>query len=271
MKKIYDCFIIRDELDVLELRLKILENKVDKFVICEADRTFTNLPKPYNFVENYHRFQRWEDKIIYVPIELDNTGLDFSKKDIKFTPNSPAWQFEYQQRNAMVYGLKDANLDDLLMFGDVDEIPNPDCIEFVKTPTIHIMDFFYYYVNNRSIGPQDKLWAGTSMLTKKDFNNFPSIQHIRENSSQLFKHIKSGWHWSYLGGKSVIKNKIKSFSHTEYNNEIFLGDTHIEKCLNTGKDIFNRPQMNFEIININKIYSKKILDVLKTFPNFIFK
>ena len=39
---IYDCFTFRDEFDMLEIRLRILDRVVDKFVICEADRTFTN-------------------------------------------------------------------------------------------------------------------------------------------------------------------------------------------------------------------------------------
>ena len=49
---IYDCFTFRDEFDMLEIRLRILDRVVDKFVICEADRTFTNQPKPYNFLAN---------------------------------------------------------------------------------------------------------------------------------------------------------------------------------------------------------------------------
>ena len=79
---IYDCFTFRDEFDMLEIRLRILDRVVDKFVICEADRTFTNQPKPYNFLANKDRFKQWEDKIIYLPVELNDEGLDFSKNTL---------------------------------------------------------------------------------------------------------------------------------------------------------------------------------------------
>ena len=64
---IYDCFIFRDELDILEIRLNILNNVVDRFVICEANKTFTNQLKPYNFYNNSKRFEKFLDKIIYLP------------------------------------------------------------------------------------------------------------------------------------------------------------------------------------------------------------
>ncbi|MGN1154116.1 MAG: hypothetical protein ACI4S3_08810 [Candidatus Gastranaerophilaceae bacterium] len=36
-----------------------------------------------------------------------------------------------------------------------------------------------------------------------------------------------GWHFSYLGGIDSIVNKIKSFSHQEYNKAKYLDKTHI--------------------------------------------
>lgn len=268
MKKIYDCVIIRDELDILELRLKILNDKVDKFVICEADKTFTNISKPYTFLENFSRFEKWQDKIIYLPIELDDSGLNFSKKDTEFNPKSAAWQFEYQQRNALIYGLENIDSDDIIMLGDVDEIPNPENIKDIQNPTSCVMSFYYYFINNKSIGPQDKIWRGTTILKGSHLKQFPSIQYIRENAWS-FSQVIGGWHWSYLGGKEVIKNKIQSFSHTEYNNESFYNDNHIEYCLNHGKDIFNRSSMNFQIIDIYHEYPSEILKILQEYPKFL--
>ena len=105
---IYDCFTFRDEFDMLEIRLRILDKVVDKFVICEADRTFTNQPKPFNFQEHQNRFKQWEDKIIYLPVELDDDGLDFSIKDTKYNPYSAAWMLEGQQRSGLILGLSEA-------------------------------------------------------------------------------------------------------------------------------------------------------------------
>jgi len=40
MKKIYDCVLFFNELETLELRLEILNDIVDKFVIVESTVTF---------------------------------------------------------------------------------------------------------------------------------------------------------------------------------------------------------------------------------------
>ncbi len=37
--KIYDCFIFFNELDLLEMRFRILDTMVDYFVLVEATRT----------------------------------------------------------------------------------------------------------------------------------------------------------------------------------------------------------------------------------------
>lgn len=77
--RVFDCFPFFNELDLLELRMRMLDDVVDYFVLAEADRTYSNQPKPLIFAENRDRFDRWKDRIIYVQAELDPTGLDFSR------------------------------------------------------------------------------------------------------------------------------------------------------------------------------------------------
>ena len=43
--KIYDCFQFFNELDLLEIRLELLYDYVDYFVISETDKTHSNQPK----------------------------------------------------------------------------------------------------------------------------------------------------------------------------------------------------------------------------------
>ena len=50
--KIYDCFIFHNEIDLLELRLNILNDVVDKFIIIEGDTTFSGIKKESNFLKN---------------------------------------------------------------------------------------------------------------------------------------------------------------------------------------------------------------------------
>ena len=62
--KIYDCFNFFNELDILELRLNILYEHVDYFVIVEADKTHSGENKPFYLKENMERFKKFSDKII---------------------------------------------------------------------------------------------------------------------------------------------------------------------------------------------------------------
>jgi beta-1,4-mannosyl-glycoprotein beta-1,4-N-acetylglucosaminyltransferase len=266
---IYDCFTLRDELEMLEIRLKILDPYVDKFVICEADKTHTNQPKEYNFHNNRKRFQQWEDKIIYVPIKLSDNGLDFDTKDTQYTPTSPAWIFENQQRNALSYGLKNIQDEDIIMIGDIDEIPNMKNVppDEITTPRSLIQNFYYYYINNKSVGSNDSVWGGTVVLRGK---HLTTPQEHRNNRWHYPHIMNGGWHLSYMGGKEMIRKKIQSIAHTEYNHPQYYSDENINKCLTEGTDIFSRPGMNFKIINLEDEYPLEILNILNQYPNNIY-
>ena len=56
----YDLFYIFDELDLMEIRMEILDKYVDYFVIVEATITFMGESKPLYFQENESRFSKWK-------------------------------------------------------------------------------------------------------------------------------------------------------------------------------------------------------------------
>ena len=65
--KLYDCFMYFDEDLVLDLRLNVLNNYVDKFVIAEATKDHTGRDKKLNF--NINNFSKFKDKITYIIVE----------------------------------------------------------------------------------------------------------------------------------------------------------------------------------------------------------
>ena len=62
---IYDCFTFFNELDLLEIRLNILDEHVDYFVLAECTETFSGIEKPLYYEENKERFSKWSHKIIH--------------------------------------------------------------------------------------------------------------------------------------------------------------------------------------------------------------
>ncbi len=47
----YDCFTLFNELDLLEIRLSILDEYVDYFVLCESVETFSGKRKPLYIIK----------------------------------------------------------------------------------------------------------------------------------------------------------------------------------------------------------------------------
>ena len=65
---IYDCFTFFNELDLLEIRLNVLKDVVDKFVLVESVKTFTGRDKELFFEKNKDRFAAFADRIIHLVV-----------------------------------------------------------------------------------------------------------------------------------------------------------------------------------------------------------
>ena len=59
MRRVFDCFIFNNEIDLLEMRLNILDDVVDKFIIVEGNTTFSGNKKESNYLKNKDRFKKW--------------------------------------------------------------------------------------------------------------------------------------------------------------------------------------------------------------------
>ena len=77
--KLYDCFMYFDEDLMLDLRLNILNQYVDKFIIAEATKDHSGKEKKLNF--SYKNFSKFKDKIIYLIIEDLPINVKSQKKN----------------------------------------------------------------------------------------------------------------------------------------------------------------------------------------------
>lgn len=248
---IYDCFIFFNEIELLLLRMKTLNNLVDKFVIVEIGTTHTNKPKPYYFDEFAYLFREYESKIIRV--KRDNLNLE------------GAWVIENAHRNLISEGIKDAGPEDIIMISDVDEIPNPETIK----ASLHlnqfslVQDLFCFYVNCKS----NQEWVGT-VVSKKKLIKTP--QDIR-NNRHFYTFVRNGgWHYSSMGGKERIRLKFDSFAETDFNLPSLMSDANLDKCLETGKDLTDRQEdyAQKRFITESEITHKEILEWKNEYPNF---
>ena len=73
---IYDCFQYFNEDHIVDLRMNILNEYVDYFVISESNKTHQGKDKKINF--NINNFPKFKHKIIFVVAEYDQV-INFQK------------------------------------------------------------------------------------------------------------------------------------------------------------------------------------------------
>ena len=197
---IIDCFPFFNELDLLEIRLNVLNDVVDKFVLVEASKTQSLIDKPFYFEESKDRYSKFLDKIIHVKI------TDYPKKD--------GWAMENYQRNCIVKGLQQLELkeEDIIGVSDLDEIWFPEIRDkfeeyFKEVKFISVeMKYLVFYLNLETV---DKKWIGTIFAKAKDLINY-TPQNLRNIKDHVSHVEEAGWHFGYQGGKEKVYNKYLS-------------------------------------------------------------
>lgn len=266
---LYDCFTFFNELELLELRLHTLNDVVDKFVILEADRTFTGNPKRFYYEENKDRFKEFSHKICHLKCSAEPTTLRHG--DDLATLSHNAWQREFMQRNMLIAGLEQAKLSDVMMLSDIDEIPCPKMIEAVledyAEPNVFIQELFFYHINWLRY---PNWWHGTALLSIRDMLNFQSIQHIREARKQ-FDPARGGWHFCSIGGAHRVATKMKAFAHVEVDIHGDLNQTaeKLEECFKTASDAYD-PNVKMKIIPYNAAnYPPYMSTMIERHPDWV--
>ena len=245
MSKVIDIFSFNGELDLLEIRLNILDHAVDEFIICESDETFTGIKKPLYFQENKERYAKFLPKIKHFIMASGDPILD---REANRSPGVPQelhwWRREFTQKESMRYALTHLQEDDLVFIGDADEIWNPD----IKYPHARYkleQTVYAYYLNNRSNERHpfsDKGWLGTLVAPYEiiKHNTLDNLRSYDEHRKYMLpgKIANGGWHFTNMGGADFIKRKLASYSHQEFNQPIVLDN--IDNQIETNKDFIGR-------------------------------
>lgn len=242
---VYDAFNFWKELDLLEIRLNIMEPFVDCFVLVESPLTFSGKPKPLYFKENRDRFKNF--KIVHYIADENPEG-----------ENVTPWDREIYQRNAQKIPLSGLCLDqDWVISGDLDEIPDMRKVMHhigeENERIIHpMMNMYYYYLN---LFKQEN-WMG-SAIWKWEFLKRMSMDSFRNLKQSGIRISNAGWHWSFLGNSELIKEKIESFSHTEYDNPFFKENVFGNRI--NGKDLFFRNGEQMTTVPIDNSFPEYIV------------
>ena len=255
--KIYDCIQFFNEEHIFDLRINILNEFVDFFVVVESTCDHQGNPKKLNF--DLNKFKKYENKIIYVVV--DDTAEKIKKPHIGGHSLT-----EQHQRNSIMKGLKDSNDDDLIILSDVDEIPDLTKInEFNKKNKYAVFSQKAFAYKLNLFNSVENNWHGSKMCLRKDlkspqwlrnlkFKKYPFWRIDKPRNMQIIQN--GGWHFAYLLDSQGISKKIKSFAHGEDNKK---ENTDINIIENKMKKFFH-PTKGFEL---------KKIEIDSNFPRYI--
>jgi beta-1,4-mannosyl-glycoprotein beta-1,4-N-acetylglucosaminyltransferase len=256
---IWDCFIFFREFDILGIRLHELAEVVDRFVLVEATSTFSGRPKPLYFAENRERVGQFADRIVHVAVD-----------DLEALPGP--WEREHHQRNSILRGLVECGPDDVVLISDVDEIPPAEKVAQhagYEGVTVFFPRLYYYFLNCQA----NVTYGGTCMLPNRLLTQHSlapqqvRLGHIGELPYQAERDC--GWHFSYCGSAKSIREKIAAYSHQEYNLPQYTDLRHILECMAAGRDLFNRPDVEFRFVPLDDSYPRWVLERRDRFEDLL--
>ena len=255
--KIVDCFLFYNELQLLEFKLKELNDIVDYFVLIESKQTHTGNKKELYYEKNKEMFSEYNHKIVHIIHDHKATA-----------ETRDSWSNEKEQRFYGTKGVAQLNLsdDDFIILSDLDEIADKNTLRNIKKYFWREMkpiscleqDMYYYNINNKL----ETKWHQSKILNYKTYKEYVDNPRkfntiLRPEYNPDGRHVghypvikNGGWHFSYFGDINFIKNKIKNFAHTELSH--FGDESHenINEKIQNNKDIFDREDIKFKNIRL---------------------
>lgn len=211
---IYDIFTYNGEADILEIRLNILDDFVDQFIIVEAPTTFSGKPKPLYFEQFIEGIKEGKYKVTAKILEkikyyiVDENYSDVEVQQAWDSPNTRGanhWVTEFLQKESIKKALTHLKDNDICFIGDVDEIWNPSFKwqNFTGSPFKLKLDVYTYYLNNHS----SEEFYGT-LCSKYFWVRNECLNELRTNAWKT--NFIAGWHFTSMGGYEEVKRKLES-------------------------------------------------------------
>lgn len=259
-KKIVDCFTFYEPMkEILRLRLLMMKDYVDEFIISEANKTYSGVPLEYKLESLLEEMNLSDLNIRIVKVDIpEDDHLEIKEIDkincgenISNINSLRARVRERMNIDSMTTLLDDYDDDTVFIVSDGDEIIKPESIDYIsgivrnyqscmiRIPIVHLevrADLRLYDKETNEPLP----WFSPVMVTKAQlkkampsqmrsnvFNPF-QVNFVAENG-QIVQDL--GWHFSSMGGKEMMKYKYKAFGHYDdvFNTSMINGKASSEE------------------------------------------
>ncbi len=227
--KIIDCITYFNEPMLFEIRLNILNEHVDEFVVCEANFTHSGKKKKLNF--DINKFKRFSKKIKYIIVDKEPEGIEINSKSQNNNNSILRRNAEkriFTQRNAIYNEIKNNNPDDWIIYSDSDEIPNLEAIDLRNSKekfVIFNQNIFYYKFN---LTLNNNNWFGSKACRLKNLHSISDLRNVKTKKygwwridtllkKNKFINLKivdnGGWHFTEIKTAEEIFEKHKNDEH----------------------------------------------------------
>lgn len=258
---VVDCFPFANEFELLTARLELLSPLVDVFLIQEVGRTHAGSVKGLLLSLDHPSIKQFRSKIVLLQRD------DF---DSEISPFERDW---WQRDLADPWLTANMKPDDILIYGDVDEIPDPQALEGAietiesgrSSAAFLAMDMHYCFIDFRestgrlisalgefnTVKGSNRRWIGTGVWAWKEARKFKPAQ-LRGRQfvdiNQWVRIDEGGWHLSYvdgpIGGFARFQEKLRITAHQEFNTKEVL--SQFMRRVKLGKDPLGRRFVRFE-------------------------
>lgn len=198
---IFDCLMLRNELDVLQMRLEEISDLVDFHVICEARQDFHGKPKSLAYDPANARWAKWKHKIQHVVVG-----------ELPDDPNP--WVREHYQRDAAYWYLSTvASPEDTVLICDADEIPSP--VAILKAMTVASPIGLSMRTCHSAVDWLYPTEMPGSVIAKWKHIQGHKLSEVRDGRSSYLMFSPGGWHLSWLSAEGSQLEKLNVTCHLE--------------------------------------------------------
>lgn len=194
---IWDLIMLRNELDMLQVRLREFEDLDVTHVVVEAPIDHRGHPKPLHYAENLDRFSDWGARILPV-----------IAGDLPWTGNP--WVTEHVQRDltwqAVASRVRD---DDVVLLADVDEFPSREALEGTFPVAALSQRLAMYAVD--WVVPDPHV---CSVVASGRFMRGRQASTVRDGRYGYHTIKDAGWHITWVGGPSAQREKLRATCHS---------------------------------------------------------
>ena len=226
--------------ELLYLRVNLLKDHVDKFIIVESNKTHAGHPVERKFPEVARKLGLPIEKIIYIEHDIPETEdleiLDIDRRNAGNNASNKdsllARVRERLQKDAVMQAMRDFEKRDVFIYGDADEIIDPKHIKWlakqthnhpniiVKVPLVYLQgraDLRIHHKDGRPV-----IWKRAMFLATKEQIQHCKISNIRCGNINIPIRFPTqngivqedmGWHFAWMGSNAQRQTKADSFAH----------------------------------------------------------